>query len=388
MDSPSNRPKVGIDLAPAAMRARAPGTARLVEEQARALLHMDVPWDWVPVLTRADNPLADIAARCHPIVARSRRFSVYTSFELGRIWRRAGCSLGFSTAFFAPVSGPPVVANYFDANYYEDVDDWHRRRNAGRHLLTGALLRHSVRRSRALFILSDYGRRRMAGLFPRHAHKFIVTPCGVTPPGPIPAQPPAWAPAQPFFLYVGSFSDNKNQRTLLEAWRLFQQRHADAPALALLGPCPPAYRDEIIAPRIRALPRPDAVRAPGFVPENELHWAYANALAYLQPSRAEGFGMPVLEAMRRGLPVACSNSTSLPETAGGAALLFDALNPREIEGVLTLLWNDPARRETMAGAGRDRAALFTWEKNAKIVAETILALYQQGRRTAPRRTPT
>lgn len=361
------------------MRTRAPGTARLVEEQARVLLTMDLPWDWVPVITRAENPLADVAAHHHPIMARSRKFSFYSSFELGRIWRRAGCALGFSTAFFVPFSGAPVLANYFDANFFEDVDTWHRHRSAGRHLLMGALLRHSIRRAQRLFILSEYGRQRMADLFPRQAHKFVVTPCGVTPPGRHSERPPAWDPARPFFLYVGSFSDNKNQRTLLDAWRILQDRHSDAPNLVLIGPCPTDYRIEVIGPRLKALPRPHEICVTGFVPEADLNWAYVHAMGYVQPSRAEGFGMPILEAMQRGIPVACSDSTSLPETAGGAALLFDPLDPETMAATVERIWKDHTLRTSMAAAGRERAAFFTWEKNAKIVADSILALLNRSR---------
>ena len=366
---------VGIDLAPAAMRSRAPGTARLVEEQARALLKLDVPWRWAPVLSPLANPLAEEVAHLGPAIGRYVKPSLHATVEVGRLWRRAGCTLGFATAFFVPFNGPPVVANYFDANFFEPVDAWHRRKQALNHLWTRGLMRHSVQRAKSLFILSDYGRRKMASVFPRHAHKFIVTPCGIRSPGAPSPQPPAWAAglSRPFFLYVGSFSDNKNQRTLLEAWRLLQSRHADAPGLVMIGPAPRAYLDTIITPRHRALPRPEEVRIPGFTTEPELNWAYANATGYLQPSFAEGFGMPVLEAMSCGLPTACSDSTSLPETAGDAALLFDPRSADSIARAAESIWKDAAVRETLVRKGCQRVSHFTWEKNANRVAEAILA---------------
>jgi glycosyltransferase involved in cell wall biosynthesis len=366
---------VGIDLAPAAMRSRAPGTARLVEEQARALLKLDVPWRWAPVLSPLENPLAGEVAHLNPVTGRHTKPSLHATLEVGRLWRQAGCTLGFATAFFVPFNGPPVVANYFDANFFEPVDAWHRRTRAPSHLWMRSLMWHSVQRAKTLFILSDYGRRKMASVFPRHAHKFVVTPCGIRTPGAPAPQPPAWASGlkRPFFLYVGSFSDNKNQRTLLDAWRLLQSRHADAPGLVLIGPASRAYMDTVIAPRHRTLPRPQDVLLPGFTAEAELNWAYWNAAGYVQPSFAEGFGMPVLEAMSCGLPTACSDSTSLPETAGDAALLFD---PRDVESMaraVETIWQDAATRESLIYKGRARAALFTWEKNANRVAEGILA---------------
>lgn len=370
----SVRWKVGIDLAPAARRDSAPGTARLVEEQARALFKLDVPWQWVPVLSPAPNPLREEAAPWQPLISRSAKPSRHATVETGRLWRQAGCSLGFATAFFAPFIGPPVVANFFDANYFEPVDAWHRRNRRARHWWTLMLMRHSILRARALFILSNYGKQRMAAVMPRMSEKFIVTPCGIRPPGPPPAARPEWARALPdrFFLYVGSFSDNKNQRTLLHAWRILQERHPNAPGLLLIGPGPRPYLEEVIGPLHRALARPEEVVISGFTPESELNWAYAHAFGYLQPSFAEGFGMPVLEAMSCGLPTACSDSTSLPETAGGAALLFDPRSAESIVARVEQLWKDTSLRARLSAAGRERASQFTWEKNALLIADTIV----------------
>ncbi len=365
--------KVGIDLTPAELTERSPGTARLVKEQARALFKLDVPWQWVPVFARKANPLFDEVAQLQPRLGRGRKFSLHTTFDLGPIWQQAGCDLGFATAYFSPLTGPPVVANYFDANSYEPIDAWHRRRRAVRHLWTNLLVRHTLHRAKALFILSNYGHERLSSLFPRHEHKIHVTPCGFTAPGLAPAHPPAWASdlKKPYFLFVGSFSDNKNQRTLLAAWRMLQEQFADAPALVLIGPTPAAYRREVLDPLMAALPRSHEVLLPGFAPDAELAWAYHHALGYVQPSFAEGCGMPILEAMSCGLPVACSNTTCLPETAGGAALLFDPKSASTLVDAITRLWKDAPLRTHLSVAGRDQASQFSWTKNARLVAEEI-----------------
>ncbi len=84
------------------------------------------------------------------------------------------------------------------------------------------------------------------------------------------------------------------------------------------------------------------------------------------PSLYEGFGLPVLEAMARGVPVACSDASSLPEVAGDAALLFDPNDPRAIAQALERLLGDPALREQLRKRGRERAASFTWERTARL----------------------
>jgi glycosyltransferase involved in cell wall biosynthesis len=373
MPSALQLPRIGIDLVPAGLRHRTAGTARLVEEQARALFALDVPWKWIPVIEGAGNPLFGEVQHLNPVVQAVDRLSVYTSFDLGRLWSRSRCALGFATAGLVPFGGPPVVANFFDANPYEEVDSWWRQNQRLRTLWMRFLYGRSVRTSRKLFILSEYGRRRMSEVMPRHAHKFIVTPCGISEPGTSPTETPAWAVAlgRPFFLFVGSFSDNKNQRTLLRAWAQLQAERNDAPALVLMGPCPPEYRAAVLDSLHRALPRPDQVLMLGFAPEHELVWAYRHALAYLQPSIAEGFGLPVIEAMSYDLPVACSNTTSLPETAGDAALLFDPRQPSQIAAAAKDLWLDEPVRAGLIRRGRERAAKFRWRENARIVAGQI-----------------
>ncbi|WP_241004303.1 glycosyltransferase family 1 protein [Conexibacter sp. SYSU D00693] len=106
------------------------------------------------------------------------------------------------------------------------------------------------------------------------------------------------------------------------------------------------------------------VRA-GWVSDAELEGLYAASTLLAFPSLAEGFGLPVVEAMRRGLPVACADATSLPEVAGDAALLFDPLDVRSIRGAVQRLLDDAALRGTLAERGRAQAARFTWEATAR-----------------------
>jgi len=184
---------------------------------------------------------------------------------------------------------------------------------------------------------------------------------------------PPWSALlhRPFFLFAGAFSDNKNQFRLIELWARLQALHADLPALVLLGPCSDSYRQACIDPALRKLPRPNDVFLPGLVSDDELAWAFQNAMAYLQPSFMEGFGMPIIEAMSYGLPVACSDSTSLPGTAGGAAILFTPDQLDSIGESVMALWQDASLREDLRQRGLARASEFTWGKNAVIVASNI-----------------
>ena len=88
------------------------------------------------------------------------------------------------------------------------------------------------------------------------------------------------------------------------------------------------------------------------------------------PSLYEGFGMPVLEAMARGVPVACSNASSLPEVAGDAALTFDPYDERAIADALERLLSDRAEAERLRVLGLERVREFTWERTARMTLES------------------
>jgi glycosyltransferase involved in cell wall biosynthesis len=282
--------------------------------------------------------------------------------------------MGFCTAYFVPAGYFPIVTNFFDGHILQDnKDEWHRRHHLPAYLLMNGLLRYSIRRSKKIFILSNYYSVKLANLYPKLAAKFIVTPCGARPQRKCPTSSPKWLTLKNkgFFLYVGAVSDNKNQKTLLKVWSVLQTRWPDLPGLVLIGSCPAVYYDTVITPLIRSLPRSNEVFTPGYVGENDLLWCYHNALCYVQPSISEGFGLPVTEAMSYNLPVACSNTTSLPETAGDAALYFNPMNENEMAKVMEKLWQDRDARTELIRKGRARWKTFTWENNAMLIAKHI-----------------
>ena len=142
----------------------------------------------------------------------------------------------------------------------------------------------------------------------------------------------------------------------------------DRPVLVLPG-YPTAHEQEL---RERASSAGVAgdVRFPAWVSAAEVEGLWALTQAFVFPSLYEGFGLPVLEAMARGVPVACSNASSLPEVAGDAALLFDPHNEAAIAEALRRLLDDFALREQLATRGLARVAEFTWERTARLTLES------------------
>src|SRR5262249_11573444 len=124
------------------------------------------------------------------------------------------------------------------------------------------------------------------------------------------------------------------------------------------------------------------VYLPGYTTDEELHWLYSNCYAFVYPSLFEGFGMPVLEAMALGAPVLCSNSSSLPEVAGTAAVLFDPLDPAAIAAAMLRLARGEVSRGRLVAAGLERARQFSWRDSASRLGEIYDHVMSLPRRTA------
>jgi glycosyltransferase involved in cell wall biosynthesis len=141
----------------------------------------------------------------------------------------------------------------------------------------------------------------------------------------------------------------------------------------LVAPGYETWHEQRLRVLARALGVEDDVRLPAWLPEPELEGLWSLAAAFVFPSLYEGFGLPVLEAMARGVPVACSNASSLPEVAGDAALMFDPHDERAIAAAVERLLADPQEADRLRELGRERVRRFTWQRAAQLT----LASYER-----------
>ncbi len=171
---------------------------------------------------------------------------------------------------------------------------------------------------------------------------------------------------EPYLLYVATLHPHKNHERLLRAYA----RRPRAERLVLAGM--PGFHGGAIETLIAELNLGDSVRLTGWIPRDELYRLYGRALACVNPSTFEGFGMPVLEALAAGIPTACSDIRPLREIAGDAALFFDPLDEDAIAAALDRITGDEPLRRTLAFAGPERARFFTWERTARKTLEALL----------------
>jgi glycosyltransferase involved in cell wall biosynthesis len=166
---------------------------------------------------------------------------------------------------------------------------------------------------------------------------------------------------RPIALSVSAKRPHKNLLRLLDAVASIPSE--ERPVLVVPGYS--TWHEDALTGRRAELGLEGDVRFLSWVPDADLEGLYRAAACFVFPSLYEGFGLPVLEAMERGLPVACSDRSSLPEVAGDAALLFDPESTPAIAGAIRRLLGDAELRERLAQAGRLRAAGFTWERTAR-----------------------
>jgi glycosyltransferase involved in cell wall biosynthesis len=173
-----------------------------------------------------------------------------------------------------------------------------------------------------------------------------------------------------YWLFLGTLEPRKNLYVLLDAFARWRQAAPFAepqPHLVIAGGKGWSY-DTIFA-QVAALGLADVVHFPGFVPDEELPQWYRGAELFLYPSRYEGFGLPVVEAMACGTPVICSNAPGVREVAGDAAIQVEPDDVDAWVAALSLAATQPALLAQLRGAGLERAKFFTWETAAAVTID-------------------
>jgi glycosyltransferase involved in cell wall biosynthesis len=352
-----------LDSAPAGMRF----TAFVNREAARA---GDGPWgELLPAVTV-------------PIDASSRvQWVLGEQMLLPRLAARAGVELMHSLASTAPLRGRfSRVVTIHDLIYARFPEAHAGVRDLGmRVLVSGA-----ARRSDRVIADSRSTREDLVTLLGIDAQMIDVVPLGL---GTVQRVQPLPEPdvrarfalgKRDVVLTLSAKRPHKNLSALIDA--LAELESPLRPVLVLPGY--PTKHERELRERVQARGLADDVRLPGWVAADELEGLWSLARAFVFPSLYEGFGLPVLEAMARGVPVACSNSSSLPEVAGDAALMFDPASTTEIAAAIRRLLTDEALRDRLRGLGHERARQFTWQRTARLTLASYARALDPGTSSA------
>jgi glycosyltransferase involved in cell wall biosynthesis len=188
-----------------------------------------------------------------------------------------------------------------------------------------------------------------------------------------------------YLLYVGGLSPHKNLLRLIEG---FAQGAPPDVLLVLAGDMHDVFHTHV--PEIQAAVAKHGldrrVIMTGFVPDDDLVFLYSRAYALVLPSLMEGFGLPAVEAMACGTPVLASHAGSLPEVVGEAGVYFDPTDVGSMAGAIGSFVSEPDLRGRLARRACERAALFTWERSARMLLECFDELEQAGKETAMTRS--
>jgi alpha-1,3-rhamnosyl/mannosyltransferase len=201
------------------------------------------------------------------------------------------------------------------------------------------------------------------------ADRVTVVPLGVSGDfSPADADLPGELPAEvtaPFLLNVGDLHERRNLAVAVKAVLEARGRFGALAALSLVLVGTDRGTGDALSALAADAGAPEAVVRIGRVDEPVLRALYRCATAFIYPSRYEGFGLPVLEAMASGTPVIASNAASIPELAGDGAILLDPDDARGWTDAVIRVATDGALRRELAARGRARASLFTWTRTAR-----------------------
>lgn len=294
---------------------------------------------------------------------------LFEQLMLSRVALSAGADLLFCPGYGSPIfPGLPIVVTLHDTQF-RDVPDLISR---GRRWFYNLVVPRSVRQAAAVLTMSEFSRRQILHHLKLDPRKVFVTPGAARTDTHfsrgLQVLLDRFRLPRDFILSVSGGSPHKNTARLCAGFMQARSRFSEPWELVIVGDTPRELVNLGLEGKL------DGIHFLNYVSTAELAALYHRAGAFVLASLYEGFGLPVLEAMEAGLPVACSHAASLPEVAGDAALLFDPQQASSIAAALVRLVNEPTLRSELVHKGLRNASRFSWAECARQTAEVFRAV--------------
>lgn len=296
-------------------------------------------------------------------------------FQLVFSWPKIDRLIGGAEVFWSPhvnftrlSKSTKHVLTIHDLSFIRYPEFFNRRKNIWHKALR---VKKLANEATAIITVSENTRKDVIELLRVDPEKVLTIYSGVNPAVPLPG------PAEEknffkqhdlgsrFILYLGTIEPRKNLAGLIYAYNRFRNDNIKLVDVQLVLAGAKGWRHRDIYRAWEESPYRQDIKFLGYVSNSEKELLYKRAELFIYPSYYEGFGLPVLEAMDRGLAVITSNVSSVPEVAGDAAIILNPYDISEIAKALELVINNPSLKSSLVEAGLEQAKKFSWENTAQ-----------------------
>lgn len=303
----------------------------------------------------------------HPVL-----YMWYMEYVLPRFLAKHAPDLLISMEGFLSLSAKlPQLPVIYDINFEHQPQDlkWQNR------LYFRFFFKRFVKKATRIATISNYSKQDIASFYSVPAEKIDNVSCGINSNfSPLTAADIAetrnrFSNGMPYFFFVGSMHPRKNIKRLIEAYTLFRQQTNAPHKLLLAGAI--WWSKSSIEEAYNNSPFKQDIVFTGRLSEADLQKVLGSAFALSFVPIFEGFGLPIVEAMQSEVPVLCSNTTSMPEVAGNAAVLIDPFNINDIAAGMEKLYRDEALRKKLVQLGNLQKEKFTWNNTAELFWQSV-----------------
>ncbi|MCC7318463.1 MAG: glycosyltransferase family 4 protein [Bacteroidales bacterium] len=318
----------------------------------------------------------------HIIELAGGSYPSWEQFALPRAAKKYGCEILHCTSNTAPVfCDIPLVVTLHDIIYLESVSilkkggTWYQKMG---NMYRRMVVPRVVKKSKKIITVSKFERNRIKQFFgfSEQDQRLVAIYNGVSEHF-VPITDPAerdrvkkkYALPDRYAFFLGNTDPKKNTKGVLQAFSKYLQEGNIPLTLVMLD-----YEKNALSALLNEIGAPELINnihLTGYVVNTDLPAIYSQADVFLYPSLRESFGIPMLEAMRCGVPVITSNTSSMPEVSGNAALIIDPFKPDEIVDAMKKIMTDQQLRNNLIEKGLEQSAKFSWRN----MAHEVLELY-------------